>query len=250
VPKGRSHAPEPADLRKFTADLYRLHENSNDTSLVLWPDDRDVLGALQYARRHHRALPPPTFEQRRRAEQARLRLTMIRQIRRLLDEEELAAIDDARGGGDSWGAIALLLGMEYPGSAANRRERLKAATERPDGRRTPEAGRVLAKEALAELERERRAAREVTSRFGKLKEAAEALIAHVDDLAVNDDAEEWLTGAREILEVEQPTPTQQQALSAYIGLAAADIKAHAREKGIEPASTPEAAAALARTDAI
>lgn len=85
------------------------------------------------------ALPPATCGQRHRGDQAGIRLTIVRHLRAVLDREELAAIEDARADGMQWAAISRLLGMQHPGSAMNRRERLKAGTERPDGRRTREA---------------------------------------------------------------------------------------------------------------
>ncbi|MBC7271494.1 MAG: hypothetical protein H5T76_22765 [Streptomyces sp.] len=83
-----------------------------------------------------------------------------------------------------------------------------------------------------------------------MKEIGEELLRHVGDLAVNDDAMEWLAGIREIIGIEHPTPTQRQGLAAYIGLAAADIRAHARDSGIDAARTASATAALNAANSI
>ncbi|UUU37933.1 hypothetical protein [Streptomyces sp. NBC_00162] len=126
-------------MRDLLATLFEIHLGVDDPWLALWPDYQDAIGILDYARRFHCALPPATCGQRHRGDQAGIRLTIVRHLRAVLDREELAAIEDARADGMQWAAISRLLGMQHPGSAMNRRERLKAGTERPDGRRTREA---------------------------------------------------------------------------------------------------------------
>ncbi|MFG2989306.1 hypothetical protein ACGFZK_08415 [Streptomyces sp. NPDC048257] len=115
----------------------------DDPCFALWPDHQDAIGILDYTRRFHCALPPANGGWHHRGDQAGIRLAIVRRLRAVLDREELAAIEDARADGMQWGAISLLLGMRHPGSAMNRRERLKVGTARPDGRRTPEARRRI-----------------------------------------------------------------------------------------------------------
>ncbi|WP_433259194.1 hypothetical protein ACQPYK_49410 (plasmid) [Streptosporangium sp. CA-135522] len=221
-----------------------MHVDADDQSLALWPDDRDFIGALVYARTHHRAMPPATYENKRRGEHAGLRLTLIRNLRELLDREELAALQDARSGGLTWQAIAVLLGVEYPGSASNRFDRLRAAAADPDGKRTPAAGRKLVAQEQAVADRERRTALAVARRHHQVRAIAAALLRQVNDLTLNEDAEEWLKSAGEILEEVTPTPTQQQSLAAYISLAVTEINMQASIDEAPPARTSEAKAAL------
>ncbi|MBG0825793.1 hypothetical protein HS048_34485 [Planomonospora sp. ID91781] len=221
-----------------------MHVDADDQSLALWPDDRDAVGILAYARTHHGALPPATYENKRRGEHAGLRLTLIRHLRELLDREELAALEDARTGGLTWQAIAELLGVEYPGSASNRLDRLRAAAADPAGVRTPAAGRRAVAAEQAAADRERRAALAVTRRHRQVRTVTLALLQQANDLALTEDAEEWLRAAREILDEETPTPTQQQSLAAYVSLAAAEISLHASVEEIAPARTEEAMVAL------
>ncbi len=221
-----------------------MHVDADDQSLALWPDDRDSIGILSYTRTHHRALPPATYENRRRGEQAGLRLTLIRHLREALDREELSALEDARAGGLTWQAIADLIGVEYPGSASNRLDRLRAAASAPDGRRTPAAGRKALAEEAAAADRERRAQLAIARRYNEVRRVASELLRQVDHLALNEDAEEWLAAAQEILDEETPTPTAQQGLIAYISLAATEIKLFSSTEGIEAARTEEARQAL------
>ncbi|MEU9700191.1 hypothetical protein [Streptomyces sp. NPDC047981] len=244
MPKGRPLRPQSADLRKLRQQLYQMHVDADDQSLALWPDDRDSIGILSYTRTHHRALPSATFENKRRGEQAGLRLTLIRHLREALDREELAALEDARSGGLTWQAVADLIGVEYPGSASNRLDRLRASAAAPDGRRTPAAGRKAVAEEAAAADRERRAQLAVARRFNEVRGVASNLLRQIDDLTLNEDAEEWLAAAQEILEEESPTPTAQQGLIAYISLAATEIKLFAATQGVPAARTKEAESAL------
>ncbi|GAA2165266.1 hypothetical protein [Actinomadura napierensis] len=228
-----------------------MHVEADDPHHDLWPDPDDVLGVLAYTRVRHRALLPATDEQRQRADQAATRLTIIRAVRTALDNEELSAIDDARAAGTQWAAIAELLGLEYPGSAMNRRNRLLGALEDPQRRRTPAAGNAVIVKRLRERDREGRAAAAIARRHGRIVEAAEALLAHADELEVSDEcATIWLAGVRESLDIVRPTAREQQRLANYLGITIGEILSQALSEGIPPARTPEAHAALARASAL
>lgn len=244
MPRGRPHPPEPADLGKLVKELYQLHAEADDSALSRWPYDEDLLGVLQYVRDRHRALPPVSESNRQRATQAMLRLAIVRRLRPVLDAAELAGIDDARSAGVPWHEIAVALGVERPGSAANRRERLLAAQSDPHARRTPEVGRRVTAERLSAEDRDRRAAAAARSRFAAVRDAAVALLEHVDDLLISEDAETWLSGVREILASDNPTPTEQQALSAYLGLMVSEVKLAAAVEEVPAAQTEQAVQAL------
>jgi hypothetical protein len=138
---------EPAErLSDLLARLYHLHEHAQDPHLELWPDG-DAIGVLAYTRAHHSALPPEQVSPARR-EQIRLRLKVTELLGRLIDTEQLGALDQARPPGARRGEhlltladLAKVLGLSTPGAVSHRRDRLYAARHhRP---RTPWHGRQL-----------------------------------------------------------------------------------------------------------
>ncbi|WP_431921551.1 hypothetical protein [Nonomuraea jabiensis] len=235
-------------MGKLHSRLYELHAAADDQHIFRWPDENDSLGILAYTRQRLRALPPASGAQHERTEQIAHRLKLIRHLRHVLDGEELAAIDDARSAQMTWDTIAVLLGVGHKASAKNRRDRLYIAVADPEAMRTPPAGRQLQAERRKAAERaqraEQRAAAAIARRYKHVQATAEALLDVSGDLALSDDAEDYLKPAAEILSTDSPTSAQQQALAAYIRLAAGEIRKHAAAERIPPARTEAAALAL------
>ena len=222
----------------------------------MWPDENDALRVLEYTRRHHRALPIPTYENknRERAEQAKLRLMVIRQIERQLPAEKLAAIDDAYNAGVVWRDIGAVTGQEHPGSAKNLRDSLYAAVTVPDGPRTPKAGRQAdAKRRLAEDQQRRedtKIALEVARHHKEVQAAAQSLLAHRKHLLVNDTAHTWLSGMQTLVEIKHPTSIQQQSLASQVRLAVKEIVRYAEAERKPAATTAAAETALEAAAAV
>ncbi|MGI5292900.1 hypothetical protein ACQEVF_57650 [Nonomuraea polychroma] len=228
--------------------LYQLHVDADDPQRYLWPDEHDSISILEYASTHHQALHPPSSEHTARQQQAALRLILIRHLRHQLERAELKAIDDARDAGTEWEDIAPLLGVAYPGSAANRRERLRAAVGNPEGERTPAVGRKVHQKQQRAAERarraEQRAAAAFTRSYSHVKAVATELLDVRRELALNEDAKEYLDSVEDILIAESPTPMRQRSVSSYLRLAAAEIRRHAVGQGAAAARTEAAQQAL------
>lgn len=238
---------------RLIAALYGLHDEARDPSLhAAWPDHDGAIDVLRYVRAHRKALYAGDTHDghRRRQEQARLRLELIHLLRELLDEQEGAALDDAREAGLSWQAIAAIVGVRHRGAAANRRSRLRAAVEAPGEPRTPFTGRSVIERQRKAFEKEQREARRAARRnrpdqdYEKVLDVARSLIAHAPQLAVNEDADEWLRDAQELADLATPTPSEQRSLTAVVRLAAREIVAHAIATGEDAAVGDEAAASL------
>lgn len=246
---GETRRPE----HRLIAALYGLHEEAGDPSLhAAWPDHDGALDVLRYVRAHRKALyaPAPRDGDRRRQEQARLRLELIHLLRKVLDEHEGAALDDAREAGLTWQAIAPIVGVRHRGAAANRRDRLRAAVEAPGEARTPSTGRSIVERQRKAFEKEQREARRAARRsrtdqdYQRVLLVARELIAHAKQLAVNQDADEWLRDAQGLADLPTPTPSEKRALAAVVRLAAQEIVGYASAAGEPAASTDEAAASL------
>ncbi|MFG1857540.1 hypothetical protein ACGFJT_37295 [Actinomadura geliboluensis] len=245
MPKGRPTPSPPVDLRELLKRLQVMHEDADDPHRDLWPDPEDVLGTLIYTRLHHRALRPETSKLPQRADQATLRLTIIRTLRPMLDREERFAIDDARAAGATWASLAPHLGVALPGSAKNRHRRLVGSMEDPQRRRTPEAGRAAELAQLRERSTRGRVAATVARHQHQLVQAARELVAHAGDLAINDECESiWLAGVEGCLAIERPGDPDQERLANYLGITIHEIVSYAASEGIPPARTPQAQAAL------
>lgn len=251
MPKGRPAPPPPIDLRKLLTQLLAMHEDADDPHRALWPDPEDALGILTYTRLHHRALRPEGNECPQRAEQATTRLTIVRFLRSVLDQEERFATDDARAAGVTWAAIAPFMGVENPGSAKNRHSRLVGSMEDPQRRRTPEAGRAATLAKLRERSNRGRVAATVARHQRQLVQAAYDLVANEGQLAVDEECETvWLAGVKSCLAIELPDEADHARLANFLGVTVQEIRSYAAAEGIPPARTPQAQAALDRASAL
>ncbi|MEV3927449.1 hypothetical protein [Actinomadura coerulea] len=228
-----------------------MHEDADDPHRDLWPDLEDALGILAYTRLHHRALRPEGGVRPQRADQATTRLTIIRVLRSVLDQEERSAIDDARAAGVTWAALAPFLGVELPGSAKNRYSRLVGSMEDPGRRRTPAAGRAVALAQLRERSSHGRVAAIVARHRRQIVQAAQDLVAHAGELAVSEECESiWLDGVQACLAIEGPDDRDHERLANFLGLTVQEIASHAVSEGVPAARTPQARAALERASAL
>ncbi|MEU8310685.1 hypothetical protein AB0C84_44760 [Actinomadura sp. NPDC048955] len=228
-----------------------MHEDADDPHRDLWPDPEDALGILAYTRLHHRSLRPEADVRPQRADQATTRLTIIRALRSVLDQEERSATDDARAAGITWAALAPFLGVERAGSAKNRYSRLVGSMEDPERRRTPAAGRAAALARLRERSGQGRVAAAVARHRHEIVRAAQDLVAHADQLAVNEECEEvWMEGLRACLAIERPDGLDHERLANFLGLTVQEIASYAAVGSLPPAHTPQAQAALDQASAL
>uniref|UniRef100_UPI003F498535 hypothetical protein n=1 Tax=Actinomadura sp. CA-154981 TaxID=3240037 RepID=UPI003F498535 len=228
-----------------------MHEDAEDPHRDLWPDPEDALGILAYTRLHHRALRPEAGVRPQRADQATTRLTIIRALRSVLDQEERSATDDARAAGVTWAALAPFLGVELPGSAKNRYSRLVGSMEDPDRRRTPAAGRAAALARLRERSSHGRVAATVARHRRQIWKAAQGLVAYAGELAVSEECKDtWLEGVEACLALEHPDERDHERLANFLGLTVQEIVSHAADEGVPPARTPQAQAALEQASAL
>ncbi|MFE3455959.1 hypothetical protein ACFXKD_00320 [Nocardiopsis aegyptia] len=232
---------EPTErLTDLLARLYQLHERAADPYLELWPDD--AIGVLQHTRTHHNALPPAPSQARR--EQVELRLKLVRLLYSLVDSEQLGALDQARPPGArrsenllTLARVAEVLGLDTPGAVSYRRDRLYAA--RHNRPRTPWHGRQVMAEREARTRRRMVEVERAQRHHRRVRAAAHGLLEVVQDLALTEDAQDWLHGLSQLLQEDSLQPDGMSSMAAHLSLVLAEL-------GEDAARSPAAAGALMR----
>lgn len=227
------------DTSRVMARFEQRHLTADNPRRDEFPDAEAAGGELAvvlFARRHRRALP--LLAQRAEAFD---RLVLIQQMRRLLDREELMALQDGSEAGATWRQLGDPLGITTKNGTVQRMQRLRVAVELgPSALRSPH---VLRAHEKGEAEEENSRSGWVQLHHAQVRRASAELLLRREALTMGGEAIEWLDDLADLL-VEPISPTCEASIITHLRFAVEEIDGACDREGEEPARTPEAAVAL------
>ncbi|WP_199552656.1 hypothetical protein [Streptomyces sp. N35] len=234
----RPRALDTPRLQRLMERFAQRHTTADNPRRDEFPDIQAPgaeLAVVVFARTHKRALPRLA----RRAE-AIDRLVLVQQLRRILDEEELAALQDGNAAGARWRQLGDPLGIRTKNGTVQRMQRLRVAVELgPSALREPA---VLRAHERGETGDDASRSRWIGVHHLRVREAAADLLHHRASLATDEVADDWLDDMSDLLE-RAVEPSVEASLITHLRFALEEVDRVAAENGVSASASADCEAA-------